>query len=780
MQLARPLKWLHWLLFSGLFFLVLSTFFPIPASRLTFQEMQSVRIEDRRGELLRELLSPRQGYGRWRSLQEISPDFIIAILAAEDHRFFLHRGVRLRAIARAAWQNLRAGRIVSGGSTITQQLVRQIYPIQPTVFSKLQEIWLALRLEHTLSKVEILEQYINRVPFGNLNYGIDAAARFYFGRPPAHLSLAQASFLAALPQAPSRLNPLRHFKAAQQRQQRILRAMRKLGWIDSLAHAEALSMPIRLAVSRQALQAPHVVTLVAQKLETWPAVALPSRIALHLDDHLQRTLQLILQQELKPLRAYGAGNAAAVVIHNPTGQIRAWVGSADFFDAEHAGQIDGVRMRRQPGSALKPFTYLLALQNGFTAATLLPDLRLDANTPAGDYAPRNYDGRYHGPVRLRTALACSYNIPAVYLAQRMGTDYLLQFLRNAGFHSLEHEAAFYGPGLTLGNGEVSLLELTRAYSGLARGGELPQLRLVQFGDPLLNEAWRRGGRFADERHAALIAHILADPQARLPAFGDDSVLNLPFPCSVKTGTTKNYRDSWTVGFTSEYTAAVWVGNFDGRDMQGISGIAGAAPIFRDIMLHLHRERDPGTLPIPDGLVERPICPLSGKKPRPLCPSRKMEIFVEGTEPREWCDFHYMLSHPETGEPFVAVVYPPEYQAWAGENGIPQPQFVRALAQIELATLQPVSAVTAGLRIRFPDQGDIFKLDPTLPPAYQRIKLQARAPETVSQLEWYLDGRLIGRSSRPFFLFWQLIPGRHELQVRAGELRSPTVEFRVLP
>ncbi len=761
----------------ALLFAVLSTFLPIPASRLAFHDMQSVRIVDRRGRLLRELISPRQGYGRWTPLGQISPDFLQAVLATEDRHFFRHRGVHLPSIARAAWQNLRAGRIVSGGSTLSQQLVRQLYHIPSTVPGKLLEAWLALRLEHTLRKEAILAQYVNRVPFGNLNYGISAASWFYFQRPPQHLSLAQAAFLAGLPQAPGRLNPIRNPDAARKRQQRVLQAMLQIGMIDSARYQEALQTPIEISASRQPFFAPHVVTRIARQLTEAQIEAAELRLTLDLD--LQQAVERAIRQELRLLKRHNAGNAAAVVLENATGDILAWCGSADFFDSERQGQIDGVLMRRQPGSTLKPFVYLSALQAGYTAASLLPDVPLDARTGGGDYTPRNYDGRYHGPVRLRTALACSYNIPAVYLTQLLGVDRILQMLHAAGFATLDRPADFYGPGLALGNGEVRLLELARAYAGLARAGRLPAVRLARGNRRWLPAEFASAHRFASAAAAEIIADILADAAARAPAFGEESPLNLPFPAAAKTGTTKNYRDNWTVGLPRDYTAAVWVGNFDGSDMHHLSGVAGAAPIFRDILLLLHRNHLARSLPRPAPLAELEICPLSGARAAPWCPSRKTELFLPNSAPTGTCRFHRLLRHPENGKLYVALVFPERYRDWAAAQGIPQPQFLFAWNRPPEAR-KTVRQILPP-QILFPDDGDIFKIDPDLPLQFQKIRFRARV-QNATAITWILDGRPLATVSSPFSLLWQLEPGEHTLALRpvqGSTLRPRPIRFRVL-
>lgn len=769
---------------------IASTYWPIPGEELAFHDVQSLRIVDRRGTVLREVLSPAQGYGRWTPLPEISAAFLDAIMAVEDRHFRRHHGVSLAAIGRALWQNFRAGRIVSGGSTITQQLVRQLYPIRSNIPDKLYEMWLALRLEHTLSKDEILAQYVNRVPFGNLTYGIEAASQFYFGRPAAHLSLAQAAFLAGLPQAPSHMNPLRHFARAKQRQQRVLQAMLRSGKINRTTLQAAAEQDISPEPVRRRFLAPHATEMVLAALQQMTVQNRPGVLRLTLDAELQQRIRGIVRSEIAGLRRANVNNAAVIVIDNRNGEILALLGSADFFSQRLHGQVNGVLALRQPGSALKPFTYLLALENGYSPASLLPDIPLHApgTEASGDFSPSNYDGKFHGPVRLRTALACSYNVPPVYLLQRLGVPLLLRKLRRAGFTSLSRNAGHYGLGLTLGNGEVRLLELARAYSGLARGGELPALSLVAGEPAVLPPEMRTTQRFAAVDAARLITDILSDQVERIPAFGEDSPLALPFPCAAKTGTTKDYRDNWTVGYTTKYTVGVWVGNFDGSAMRHVSGVSGAGPIFRDVMLALHPPKFRGadlSFPSPAEAKRLEICALSGALPRPFCPERKTELFLSGTAPQAPCELHTVLTNPKNGEQEIAVVYPPEYEQWLEGLGIQPPVFLGKYYPPGAAAPHPVMAAQQDIRITFPDSGDVFKMDPVLREAFQHIRLAATAPERLENLTWFVDGHPLVTAPRPrsFAAHWQLQAGEHVLSLRKNaEARRDLarVRIRVLP
>ncbi|MCA9546444.1 MAG: transglycosylase domain-containing protein, partial [Myxococcales bacterium] len=496
---------------------------PFPPSALAPTHTESRRLLDRHGRPLREALSDADGRGVWRPLAEISPWVAKAFVALEDRRFAQHPGVDLRGVARALRDNLRAGRVVAGGSTLTQQVVKLTLAPPRTLGGKLSEALWALRLERALPKAGILEQYVNRVPFGHGAVGIEAAARLYLDTPADRLSLAQAALLAGIPRAPSVLNPLSAPERALARQRSVLAQMRAVGLITAAQEAEALAEPVRLVTPERAFRAPHFTTFALADGATRGSV----RTTLDLD--AQAAVEDATHITLRALREKRVRQAAVVVLDNATGQVLAWVGSGDFF-ADAAGQVDMVLGLRQPGSTLKPFVYGLGLEGGLSELSALPDFPLFFPTALGDYRPRNYDRRYHGWVTLRAALANSYNVPAVWMAQRVGVGALLGRLRALGFDSLDRPALHYGLGLALGNGEVRLIELANAYRTLANGGQHTPWRWRLDAPP--GEPTRVMPTWA----AHLLTDILADPIARAPAFGRYGPLELPFPAAAKTGT----------------------------------------------------------------------------------------------------------------------------------------------------------------------------------------------------------------------------------------------------
>ncbi len=781
------------MLLSFLFFC--STYLPLPSSRLSPSKFESLFLVDRHGALLREVLSSVEGRSRWVELEQVSPWVMKSLLQIEDRNFYRHRGLDAFALLRAAHQNLTNKKIISGGSTLTQQLARQIYELPPQPFGKAVEMWLALRLERNLSKAEILEQYLNRAPFGNQCFGIAAASRMYFDKPAAHLTLAESAYLAGLPQAPSAYDPFRHPARARARQRRVLQALWRNGVIDSLQFVAAEQESLRVRQRPKNFLAPHACDL-ARELLTEEQFASANTVRLTLEASLNKSIEKILASNLQLLASANVTNGAVLVLDNRSGEILALVGSKDYFDAEHDGQVNGALALRQPGSALKPFTYGLALERDYTAASILPDIPTNAPIFAGggDFTPTNYDGKFHGPVRLRTALACSYNIPVVRVLEPMGAELLLQRLQRAGFVSLKQNAQHYGLGLTLGNGEVSLLELTRAYLALANDGQVKNVRL--FADQQLPAlAAIEEQHFFSREITFILGDILRDDAARAPAFGEGSVLDLPFACAVKTGTTKDFRDNWCVGFTSDYTVGVWLGNFDGTAMKKISGVAGAGPIFREVMLLLHRDFAPLPQARPQSLIKATVCTASGARPNQFCPNHMQEIFLPNHAPSTMCDWHRLLAAPHEGEnllaqfstprlhPRVALLFPALYQPWAKAEGIAQPLLLSEAFE-PTSNQQPATSnqQPASLTITFPDEGDIFKIDPILRQEFQTLLLECVATEGITEVTWLVDGEIVKTVASPFRARWQLRPGEHVVQARGRSgsqtLASAPRKFRV--
>ncbi len=782
-----------------------------PIRSVDLKPFHSLKIIDRNGVLLQEVRC-RDGRSSPVRLKNISPHFIRAIIATEDRRFYEHDGVDWRAVVRALTMNIFTGHRRSGASTITLQLAKMLEPGKRTFRKKIGEVKLAYRIEAGMSKEEILEQYLSRLPFGNQLFGVESASQTYFRKRAADLSLAQATFLAALPNAPSELNPYNNPKIGTARQIFILKRMESLRYITPESGRLALKERLEIQKPLRPRTAPHFI----QRLLASVAQDV-TLVKTTLDARLQESVEHQIKDVIRELKGRVVTNAAVLVLNNHTGEVLAYAGSADFESAENEGQNDGVQALRQPGSALKPFIYGLALERGMTPATVIEDLEVHFATPVGDFSPRNYSKQFHGPVRLREALANSLNVPAVRVTSELGPDAVLERLREFGFESLDADAEHYGVGLALGDGEVSLYELTRAYMFLARGGipiEVKDIiktrtsateagrqgikleRVEKRNTQLATKTQRREGergevetgknlsnmRISTPAAVYLITDILKDPYARATEFGTDSVLRMPFPCAVKTGTSRNYRDNWAVGYTRDYTVGVWAGNFNGVPMQQVAGVTGAGPLFRRVMLLLHDRKEPADFDRPKGLAEVEVCSLSGKKRGPACPQGVKEFFLlqdsEG-KAMEPCDMHRKLTvHAPSGaialsaqnrddvEERIFEDLPPIYEPWQRETGRPAVPREHSL-----------HARSAAFEVIRPAKGAVYKRPLDLAPEYQTIRFEAVGSPAGSTVVWSLNGSEIGRTVGPHFLDWRAQAGEYRLRADAAG-SSDEVRFTV--
>ena len=746
-----------------------------PSARTT------VLVLDRDGRLLREV-SVGQGLAENPvKLSELSPWVVPALLAAEDGRYYRHPGVDPVAVTRAMGQLLLARRVVSGASTLTQQLARTLDPVPRSARGKLREMALALRIEASLSKERILEEYLSRVEFGPNLFGIDAASRHYFGKPASALDLAEAAALVSIPRGPSLYDPRRRPHLLERRRLRVLGRLQELGLASDAEIARAELTPLRINGAASAEGAEHLSFKLAERYAGQSGERTHS-LRTSLNAELQREAERVARAALPTLLTHGGDAISLVVLDNETSDVLAYVGSPSYFDVKRQGANDGVQAKRQPGSALKPFVYAAAIEQlGYGPATLLPDLPRDFAVAGGNFAPRNYDQRFRGPVLLRQALGSSLNLPALEVTSRLGPPRLLETLRRFGFASLERDAEHYGVGLALGDGEVTLLELASAYAALARGGELLSPRLVlslsASGAAARELPAAAGRRVLTAEQAALLTDMLADDAARAAGFGRDSVLNLPFPVAAKTGTSKGYRDNWAVGYTREVTVAVWAGNFDGTPLRDASGITAAGPAFHDLMLAAMRGRSPAPL-IAQTLSAAEVCTLSGKRPGAACQYRRLEHFGRGREPSESCDMHVLVHLDAAGRESAARCstgtrvlerYPLEYRAWAEQAG-------RPLAGVNLSTTCPPEAeAPSAPRVTFPRPQQAFAIDPD-GPSRQEIVLSAATSAT--RLRFIIDGRPSAELRAPFRLPWRLTPGAHRIEAEAGGVRSARVSFQV--
>lgn len=640
---------------------------------------ETTRILDRNGNVLYEILDPNAGRRTYVKLEDMSPYLIAATIATEDKDFYSNPGFDIFGIARALIQNFKSQETVSGASTITQQLTRNLIldteeRIQRTYTRKIREAILAQEITRRYTKDEILELYLNEINYGNLAYGIEAAAKTYFGIPAKNLNLGQAAFLAGLPQLPSIYNVYTNKDITLKRQQDVLLLMYQTSLEQNCIYVSNNQQGICVGAGEAALAAqeineyefhspdiqiryPHWVNYVRSQLEEQFDAQTIYRsgftVYTTLDPGLQDTAQSIVREQIGKLEKNHATNGALIALRPGTGEILAMVGSADFYDEAIDGQVNMSIRPRQPGSSIKPLTYVAAFEKGWTASTLIWDVPSefppsgDPNDPRPPYKPVNYDGTFHGPVTVRSALANSYNIPAVKALDFIGiyddpqTNYddgLVGISRRLGIESLTRDD--YGLSLTLGGGEVTLLEMTTAFGVFANGGRSIKPVAIEKivdhnGELVYQYEAEPGDQIIRSEHAFLISSILSDNNARTPAFGQNSVLNLPFLAASKTGTTNDYRDNWTIGYTPDIAVGTWVGNADYTPMQNTSGLTGAAPIWSKFITESIQSitgGNPSGFAKPPGIVERVICVDSGTEPSQWCPKQRSEYFASDQLP----------------------------------------------------------------------------------------------------------------------------------------------------
>ncbi len=719
----------------------------------TRQLFETTKIYDRNGYLLYEVFEEGRRT-RIERLDQVPDELIWATLSAEDKTFFENPGVDVAGITRAAVLLLLTGEIQGGGSTLTQQFIRNaLFPPEerysPSFERKIKEAILALEMTRSYEKEDILLMYLNEISYGNLAYGIEAAAQGYFGKTALELTLSESAFLAGLPQSPTENNPFYGdgMERAKARQYDILHLMADNGYITEQQANAAYREKLKFARPEIHIEAPHFVMYVLQLLEQDPAIG-PEMLRggglsvyTSLDMRYQRLAEAVVRDRMLPdpldpeknrdMIEYNAHNAALLAMRPDTGEILAMVGSVDYnlIKPSVCGQEDNVvdgnvnttLSERQPGSSFKPVTYLTAFLKGWSPATMVLDVKTEFPVPGHEpYAPENYTRKWHGPVRLRNALGGSLNMPAVKVIQYAGVPEVIDMAHRLGVKGLNRGAGFYGLSLTLGGGEVSLLDMVTANSTLANEGRYVEPTVIlKITDPAGNVLreykpvpLEEQPEVVDPRYVYLVTNVLSDDGAREIIFGRYSILALSRPTAVKTGTSEDWSDNWTLGFTPYLAVGVWVGNNNNEPMSrncvprgqarsGIPGIRSAGRIWNGFMEAIYHPDDEniglpryfpdedmriayfgdgdledvlrdeeGNLRMnfrrPPGLVEQTVCAISGHLPGPYCPT-VTDLFVRGNEPRDVCPVHKAVTvvqlpgtdPPQYCLPLEGVVYPPE-------------------------------------------------------------------------------------------------------------------------
>lgn len=691
-------------------------------------------------------------------LHEIPPLTRQGIVEAEDKRFYQHGGVDWFARLHAAWQNLRSLRIVRGASTITEQVVRILHPRRRSLWARFIEGIEARRLEQRFSKGEILDFYLNQVPFSARRRGVAQAARYFWDRDLTTLSEREQLELAVIIRSPERFDPHRGSPGLASRVDALSRRMREVGALSAeqvdLIHSQR-SVPRR---GKLPVRAEHFVRFVQERLKRHRDGSLASnvtpRITTTLDGAIQERAQEILDERVRDLQSARVTDGALLIVDNRDGSILAWVNAGEF-SAENGSQIDAVLTPRQPGSSLKPFLYSLALTKGWTAATRIDDAPLAQAVGSGLHSYRNYSRVYYGEISLRAALGNSLNVPAIKAIQWTGVGDFLDFLRGAGFSSLSESSTHYGEGLALGNGEVTLYELVRGYAALANKGVWRPLRHLRGDSADLTTEMPRS--IVSPEVASVIGDILADPQARRLEFGSDGLLRFPVETAIKTGTSTDYRDAWAVGYSANFTVGVWMGNLNRSSMHEISGARGPALVLRSVFAELERQAESRGLYRSPVLVHRDTCAMSGALAGGSCPLAH-EIFLVGTEPTTECRLTHVANYGNDShsEGPTTSVSPPENSSDFRDEPL------------------VITMPTAGLHIA---------RDPRIPDDAERLVLHVEGVEPHETIEWIMDGVVVGRSKPGKSEFsWEPTPGQHVVRALTVETsaarESRPVEFLV--
>ncbi len=746
---------------------VLDYFFPFP-EHLLKPAGYSMEICDRNGELLMSFLDQQSQWNFPVPLQEIAPILRQSLISAEDKHFYKHAGVDLVALVRAFIGNITGWRRYSGASTITMQTIRLLEPRPRCLRSKIIEAFRAWQLERLVSKDQILEIYLNLTPYGSNLIGIEAASRRYFDKSASSLTLAEASLLAGLPQSPSGYRPDRHFEKAIKRRSYVLRRLEADGIISKEEQTLVDQEKPSIAKYSRHFSAAHWCMMMKESHRAYKG-----KLQTSLDLRIQEIAQECLRHGLARYLWKDIENGAVIVMENRTGKIRAWIGSANFFSSEIQGQINGGRAIRSPGSLLKPFTYLLAFQNGLLhPGSILHDV--DLGRP--DYRPSNYDRQFYGPVSARFALRESLNIPAIRVQQELGTETLLNFYRSLGISSLEHEAGYYGLTLTLGTCEATLLELVNAYATLARQGTYVPPQWME--EPSLTEVVEAKTIFSPE--AAYLVHSILRDVEPLKRAGMYIAENAP-QFAWKTGTSSGQKDAWAMVYNPEYTIGVWLGNFDNRSSKNLVGIEAAMPIAYQILQEIVRLYPGSWYLQPAAVQKQQICIRSGDMPQPgLCQQIQEEWRIIGKSPQYACRVHQQLLLDSTktwavcdackGKEFhsqIIEVWPEHVRAWLQEN--------IGLSKIPSHFPDCPRNISTKVVIAKPIANTQFTLGPD---EKQHIELQAFAGPQAT-LYWFQDGVLIGKTISGKSLYHCLEKGKHQLSCsnEHGDQASVQIQIR---
>ena len=777
---------------------------PFSKEELQKNESRVLKIYDRNNILLANLFPEYGGFYKEVKYSNLPQNLIEAVISAEDKNFFKHKGIDYKAILRAFISNLLNRKIVSGGSTITQQLSKSIIHRERNYINKFYEALDSIRLEKNLTKEEILTEYLNRIFFGNNCYGIGAAAELYFKKEVKDLNINESVILASIIKSGTKFNPYKYEERLHLRKIYVLGQMKNNNYIKEEEYNNYINENTTIYTNREKniLKAPHFVMYIKDSLDKLKYSNI-TEVKTTLDYKMQKEASLVISNASQSLHSFNVRNISCVILNAKTGEVLSMIGSMDYFDKETDGSVNGAIALRQPGSALKPFLYAYLFDKGESPASVIGDIKTYINSPGGDYIPENFDRKYRGPVTIRDALANSLNIPAVRWLSKYSLKDFQNILLKSGLRSIDKNPDYYGYSLVLGSAEVRLIDLSSAYTIFPNSGifinhysavSLKKENGEIFYFPKKSYTHKR---VISEESAYLINKILSDRNARMGSFRSYRGLVYPFSIAIKTGTSKGSRDAWAIGYTKDYIVGLWLGDFKGSEMINITGGNGAVPILYDLFSMLNKSQKETKWDKPKDIIEREICLISGKLRGEFCKETRLEEFSIFNVPKEECDVHNLYIKRNSDGSIDKKVFlnlPSEYNDWIKERQIEKPnsEWIKAentysynnLNQINnLNSMNNQNKINERISITSPTDNSVYKIDSTLPLEYQNIFISSYIPKNIIEANLYCNEEIIANIEelKNGSVIWNLKKGDYTFYIKAinsngNDIKSPNINI----
>ncbi len=787
------------------------------------EQNRAITIRDRNSKELTTIY-PKYG-GRYKRVEyEDMPSVLIdAVISAEDKNFFKHNGVDYTSIIKAGIRNYRAGYIVSGGSTITQQLIKNIYPRSRTYIEKFYEALDAIKIEKHLSKEDILTIYLNKIFFGNNIYGIASASDIYFNKDIKEITVSEAAMLASIIKSGTMFNPYKYSDNLENRRQYVVSQMHKNGYITKEQYTNALANKPDVHDDNQKFLAPHFSMYINQIVKSMELKEI-SEVHTTIDLNIQKEAEAVLRNTTQWLHSFNVRNVSCVILDAKTGEVLTMIGSLDYSDFDSDGSVNGATSLRQAGSTLKPFLYGYIFDEGESPASVMADIESFLASSGGFYSPVNYSKKYYGPVTIRSSLANSLNVSTVRWLDKYSISNFQNILKKSGLSSINKHYDHYGLSMALGSPEVRLIDLASAYSTFANDGLYKPYysinKIYKTDGSIIKPKKAKSRRVFSKESSFLVTDILTDRNARLSVFPNLRGVVYPFSVAIKTGTSKDFRDAWAFGYTKDYVVGIWLGDFAGSSMHNITGGNSAVPIVYDIFLMLNKKQKETKWNKPSTIITKSICSLSGKYPTANCDSIIDEMFNQNNIPNGYCQYHSLYKRINSDgqtEEKIFISLPYEYKNWqaAQDMSMPSGDWVPSdvfrnsrIYEMNMASSSDVTIESQVIQsndnyeniiadtvdnneknypyITSPKMNSIYRMDGSLPIEYQRISLSASIPKNAIEYIWYCNGEEYIRknnSDNDDSVRWQLKSGEHVFKVAAifddnSSLESDTIYINV--